>query len=214
MKKGFTLVELVGIVVILSLISILVIPVIENSISNYKNSAYKSQIRNIELASKSYYTDKMLQVSLKTGSAMFISLNQLEFEGYIENNIKNPITDERFDPRTLIKVVKDDMAVKAFVMEEFNELTYDVENAPLIRLNGPNILNLCLNSNFNDPGVYATDYQGNFIGEYEVAYFDYYGNTIDLNNLDNAGTYYASYKVENQDIIRIIIRTIVVDECN
>lgn len=58
MKKGFTLIELIAVIVILSILSLILTPVVLNIVSNTRESANKRSVdaygRSIELAIYSY----------------------------------------------------------------------------------------------------------------------------------------------------------------
>lgn len=56
-KKGFTLVELIAVVVILALISLIVFPAVNSMIKNSKEKAYNVQIDEIINAAKNYLSD-------------------------------------------------------------------------------------------------------------------------------------------------------------
>ena len=57
MKKGFTLIELIGIIVILGVISFIVFPVVSSSIKNGKEKAYNEQVGRIIEAAKKWAND-------------------------------------------------------------------------------------------------------------------------------------------------------------
>lgn len=54
MKKGFTLVELLAVIVILSVISMLVFPNVIKIINQSKENLYQSQLRDIENVAKNF----------------------------------------------------------------------------------------------------------------------------------------------------------------
>ena len=56
-KKGFTLVELIGVIILLSAIALISVPIINNSIKNTKEKTYNSQIDTIIKAAKRYVTE-------------------------------------------------------------------------------------------------------------------------------------------------------------
>ena len=51
-KKGFTLVELLGVLVVLGLISVIIVPKVIDSITTSKEAAYQTQVETIENAAK------------------------------------------------------------------------------------------------------------------------------------------------------------------
>ena len=53
-KKGFTLVELIGVIIVLGVIALITYPIIDKSIKNSKEQALERIIDNIEEAAYSY----------------------------------------------------------------------------------------------------------------------------------------------------------------
>ena len=54
MKKGFTLVELIVVIVLLSLITIFTFPSINKTIQNRKEEMYNIQVNNIKASAENY----------------------------------------------------------------------------------------------------------------------------------------------------------------
>jgi len=85
-KKGFTLVELLAILVLLSIIALITIVSVKNILSDSKNSLSETQVKNIEEAAKAYY--------LKEGSLYSnecVNVSKLIEKGYIESkDVKDP----------------------------------------------------------------------------------------------------------------------------
>ena len=88
MKKGFTLVELIAVIVILGLIGTVVYPSIISIINNSKEKAYESQKRVIVKAAKEWGVKNSSKLP---DDSCRITVARLIKEGYIENDeINNP----------------------------------------------------------------------------------------------------------------------------
>lgn len=93
MKKGFTLIEVLAILVILSVIGAIVVPTINKSINDSKQKAYDSQVEIIIAAAKKWAisNNEMLPID---GNVYKLSLVTLISEQYITNSengkLKNP----------------------------------------------------------------------------------------------------------------------------
>ena len=57
MKKAFTLVELIGVLILISVVVLLAIPIIEKELKSGKQKLYDSQITFLQLALKNWATD-------------------------------------------------------------------------------------------------------------------------------------------------------------
>ena len=54
MKKGFTLVELLGVIVVLGIIATITVPLVQRTILENTEEAYQDQIISFERAAKNY----------------------------------------------------------------------------------------------------------------------------------------------------------------
>lgn len=92
MKKGFTLVELLGVIVILGLIATIAIPIINSSINSSKLKAYNEQVKTIEKSGQTYMSKNSLKLPSQTeGKECCIKVSTLQKEGLLtDEDIKNP----------------------------------------------------------------------------------------------------------------------------
>lgn len=96
-KKGFTLIELIGVIVILALLLLLIVPSVTNSIKKGQSTSSSSQIENMILAAKNWASDHKSSLPGK-GSELSVTLKTLQNGGYIDKDIKNPETKEILNP--------------------------------------------------------------------------------------------------------------------
>ena len=89
-KKGFTLVELIGVIILLSAIALISVPIINNSLKNTKEKTYNSQIDTIIKAAKRYVTE----VGAGSDLGFDITMSDLINAKLIENDV---IIDPRDD---------------------------------------------------------------------------------------------------------------------
>lgn len=65
-NKGFTLIELVGVIVILGVIALIVVPIVFNVIENSNRKSAESTLKNVYEAAKLYHSNKEIVDSSKT----------------------------------------------------------------------------------------------------------------------------------------------------
>lgn len=96
MKRGFTLVELLGVIIILGLIVTMITPVIGNVIKNSRTKAYDSQVNTIETAAKEWGVENIDQLpDTDSDDAKIIQLSDLISAGKLQNSaIINPKTKD------------------------------------------------------------------------------------------------------------------------
>ena len=87
-EKGFTLVELLAVVLILTLLVLLVWPNISNSVNNKKDDIDNLTLNIIEDATKLYISDNKNYFSKVDGNVYCIALKKLINQDYLKNNIE------------------------------------------------------------------------------------------------------------------------------
>lgn len=109
MKKGFTLAELLAVIVILGLIAVITIPVVTKTLSSYKIRLCNEQIGNIEEAARVWGSDNLLTLPDSETDPLTIHLEDLQNGGYIAKDIKDPVDSSKTIgniPITITKVGK------------------------------------------------------------------------------------------------------------
>ncbi len=88
-RKGFTLAELLAVIVILGIITSITVPIVTDQIDKYKTKVCVTQYDNILNAARSYGADHLTEL----GKNKTITLKTLNDDGYIDaSNMKDPIT--------------------------------------------------------------------------------------------------------------------------
>ena len=155
-RSGFTLIELIAVMVILAIISFLVVPSIVKVMKDSKEKLYQEQVDLVLTAAKNYGVenyDELDEVNLT-----FLTLDKLISSGYIEN-------DEAIDPRN-------NQAMDGCVMVSYNQSNkkYDYEYIP--GCNKDKYLNV-LNMSDN----YTGDWQSEVVVNIQTSYLANDANT-------------------------------------
>lgn len=88
-RKGFTLAELLAVIVILGIITSITVPIVTDQIDKYKTKVCVTQYDNILNAARSYGADHLTEL----GKSKTITLKTLNDGGYIDaSNLKDPVT--------------------------------------------------------------------------------------------------------------------------
>ena len=92
-NKGFTLIELIGTIVILSLLLLIISPVVTRSIKNGVKQADDQAKANIELAAKNWASDNKDLLPKEQNNSYNIKVSDMINQGYLDDDIKLPGND-------------------------------------------------------------------------------------------------------------------------
>lgn len=104
-KKGFTLIELMGVIILLGIIGLIATMVINNTLKEQRENACQMQVENIISGAKAWASKNVF--ALPSNSSKTITLQELQEGGYVDKNIKNPITDKEIDSSLEIRITPD-----------------------------------------------------------------------------------------------------------
>ncbi len=198
MKKGFTLAELLGVIVILAALLLISIPVVDKIIKQSQEDLYNKQIDSIKLAMNLWISDKY---KLNEGESIALTLSQLKEEGLVEFDITNPITKELFPNDMILTIENKEGQLEYNVSDEGTNIE-NYENIPRISINGNVLTYVEINTEYIEKDVVATDNNGNIITSTKS--FEPQLNT------SLKGTYLEKYTVNNNGHTNFVYRTIIV----
>lgn len=203
-NKGFTLIEIMAVIVILAVIALIVVPLVTGSIKDSKQKLYETQLENIKSGAKSY----MINLDLPNKEPITITLDDLQKKGLVDKDIKNPITDEKFNKCMLIQIKKTSDKEDIYEYEIMDEINDCSENGDIIMaLRGSVNEEVMYQKPYEEPGIILETKKGDKIDLSEVKvevekYLDgvKQGNTIlgDYNKLSTLidTTDYYEYKIK------------------
>ena len=106
MKQGFTLVELLAVLVLLSLIAVIAIPVVDKLIKENKEKLYQINVEMIEESARDWAAEHVLNLPEEIGDTKILTICDLEKAGKIEIDVKNPKTGENFYKDSFVTITK------------------------------------------------------------------------------------------------------------
>ena len=93
-KNGFTLIEIIGIIILLGVIGLLVYPTIMRIIGDSKEDLYKKNVSEIERLAANWASLNESKLPTMDEMGYYIKIEVLKNEGFIEEDIINPKTEE------------------------------------------------------------------------------------------------------------------------
>ena len=96
MKKGLTLIEMVGVVIVLGIIALIAVAAIDRNMRQNREELYAFQIKSIEEGAKNYATRYANLMPTSEGDTFPINLGALKEGGFVKPDIENPLTRNPF----------------------------------------------------------------------------------------------------------------------
>ena len=162
-RNGFTLIELMAVIIILAVIALIVTPLIIGGIKESKERLYDTQLENIKSAAKSF----MIDLDLENDLTLTLTLDELKKAGYVKEDIKNPKTGESFNKCLLVSVERKDNAYEYEVIDTEDEDCEISKNIVMILLGSVNET-VTLNKRYVEPGVIVKTIDGRELDQSKI----------------------------------------------
>lgn len=189
-KNAFTLLELLGVVIILGVLSLITFPIILNQIKNAKQGIKDSTKTLIIDAAKDYYEDNTNNYDLIEGMTYCINISTLTDNNYLNKKIK----DDNLNDIDITKKVK--------MIYHNNKFNYDITDT-------------CNNNSLTRNNIEVpieTENSGLYKSQTDIDRFIYRGgdsikNWIELNEGTEQSPNYVKYRIisfENDGTIKVV----------
>jgi prepilin-type N-terminal cleavage/methylation domain-containing protein len=213
LNKGFTLVELLSVIIILGVIGLIAIPTINKAIKDAREELYKVQINNIELGAKSWAAENVLSLPEGDGEVVTLTLGQLKVSGHIQLDIRNPKTKKLFPNDMEITITKHINSYLYDVLEDTGTYTGNEDQLdltlPTIVLKGSTMEYVEIGGTYTEPGVIARNSAGTEITDITT---QIKSNNVIIPEVDATrfGQYKITYTVTDSGKTASIIRTVTI----
>lgn len=207
-KNGFTLVELTAVLIILSVLGMIIIPIVENSINSGKNELYVAQLDSIKASLKKYAVSNINSKIKNVGDDIFLSLYQLKIENYLALDIKDPRTETLLPNDMLLRIHKESKNYTYEVLEtsgtKVTEKEYNT-NTPIIETE---IVSYYCGSSNEELTNLINDYKVNK-GNVKITYYDeYFESKVTLDDiLNNKKDFRVVYIADSAYAVKNILRS-------
>ena len=115
-KNGFTMIELLAVLVVLAVITAITVPVINNALKSSRESSYDRQLNTIIDGAKSYVAKNIGNLP-SSGESKTITLRDLKDEGFVAEDITNPETKKLFADTMEIEISNNNGDIEYTIVE-------------------------------------------------------------------------------------------------
>ena len=165
MKKGFTLIELIGVIVILGVVAAFSVPALTKTLKKSADKEYEEFLKNISIAAENYFHNETDGV---INGRRFISIGTLVSSGYLKKTI-NPINQIEVSDDATVIIYKDSDGIERYLFSDSDVTTDGYVKNGLILLydgySGP------INNKW--PDLSGNNNDGNIVGAtWKTIYYD------------------------------------------
>ena len=119
-EKGFTLTELIAVIVIMGIIALIASPIITDIIKNSRAKTYQQQIKEVLRSAERWSMANNNLLPVEDQAVFYLSIPSLKDDGFLKKqDIKNPATGEDLNGCVLITYQEDSLQYD-FAYEEVN----------------------------------------------------------------------------------------------
>ena len=130
--KGFTLVEILGVIVILGLLLLLAAPSITNKFSSMATKTNEIQKNTIYEATEQYIADNTDIYPKNDGDTYCVSLEELIDNGNLKEGLVDVATKEKYDTNMQVKVTIDKNGNADYELVDSNDKTCIVNKTDIL----------------------------------------------------------------------------------
>lgn len=210
-NKAFTLVELLGVIVLLGILSIVIIPKVGDSLENSKETALLTQEEQIKKAAYDFLIDHT--ELLGETDTITLKLGTLKQGGYLPIKLKNPKTRKPLSNESTITITKNENKYEMTLnLIDLENATENIDNnSPILVLNGNYIEYVEVNEEYTELGAKAIDSTGEEIDEENISIQVLYNGEETTLTTTELKTYSVVYAVtDNSGNTTSATRTVIV----
>ena len=214
-NTGFTLVEMLGVITILAVLSLLAVPTIDSIVTRNKERLYKSQISSIKDGLKTWSDANAKYLPSIDGEIISLNLGVLKLAGFVSIDITNPITELCFSNNMSLSV----KSVKngyGYIYDETSGLNGTISDceepssSSYIFLKGNTSTRVVIGSPYVDSGFITVDSNGMIVTNQVVTTVIRDKNSTIVGSINTASSVSSPYTITYTYNGNSVIRTVTV----
>ncbi len=195
-KKGFSLVEMLGIIIILSILFLISFAAIDQRLEKERDILYSVQLNEMKINLEDWSLDDIRLRPLYASEIIYLTLAQLKYAGYVDRTVENPKTSKPFANYMTFKISLTGRKYNYEIIESTIADTKDkVDNVITLKGDPVEVYSMT-GAGYIDPGYTATS--GLIDATDDV-------NVSGIVNLSTKGVYQITYSLGDTKVIRNVI---------
>ena len=201
-SKGFTLVEVLGIIVVLGIIAVIVTPVVQGTIEKNREKMFNVMMDQLIDSAKDWAAKNASQLPNDNNDYLDVSLGNLKISGVLKINVQNPKSNNTFSNESFVRITRKN---NNFIYEVY---TYDLvtadeveDGAPTITLKGDQIIYLEKDEEYVEEGTLEDNVSIQILKD---------GKEVSSVKTSTSNTYTIYYSLLENDKLGINVRTVII----
>ncbi len=209
--KGFTLTELLAVIIILGLLILIIVPVVDHANTRAKNELYLIQRDNIIKGAKNWAAKNFAILPEEEGEMLTLTIGQLKQSDFVDKNITDPRTKKKFPNDMEVTITRENNSYSYDLLEDTGtDSGGEFEAMPMIYLIGSIHEKVEINSEYLEKGVEAF-YSNGSKAEYETL-IEHNGIPKQFVDTSKFIQYKIKYTVREGNKTASIIRTVTIED--
>lgn len=192
-KRGFTLLELLAVVVLLGILALVSLPAVKEYINNSKQSLLNDQLDYLKTGLKSWASANVFSLP-EEGDSIKLTLGQLKQSGYVDIKVTNPKTSKCLSNEMEFTIASKNSSLVYEVGEVIDVECDLIEDTPTIDMNNEIVRYLEIDEEYEQTEVTAKDSNNNDVTSSITTSITGTGTSV---STSSQGNYIITYKVTN-----------------
>lgn len=201
-SRGFTLVEVLGIIVVLGIIAVIATPVVQGTIEKNREKMFSVIMEQLTDSAKDWAAKNASQLPNDNNEYLDVSLGDLKTNGVLKINVQNPKSNNVFSDESFVRITRNN---NNFTYEVY---TYDLvtadeveDGAPTITLKGDQIIYLEKDGEYVEEGTLEDNVSIQILKD---------GKEVSSVETSTSNTYTIYYSLLENNKLGINVRTVII----
>lgn len=201
-SRGFTLVEVLGIIVVLGIIAVIATPVVQGTIEKNREKMFDVIMEQLTDSAKDWAAKNASQLPNDNNEYLDVSLGDLKTNGVLKINVQNPKSNNVFSDESFVRITRNN---NNFTYEVY---TYDLvtadeveDGAPTITLKGDQIIYLEKDGEYVEEGTLEDKVSIQILKD---------GKEVSSVETSTSNTYTIYYSLLENNKLGINVRTVII----